>query len=336
MKEITEIPLEKIRLNPWNVNFLLDHERVRLRDVMAKDGAKAVPPILVREKNGIYEIVDGEQRWSIAKELGWKAMPAIVMDLSDEEAKRLCLSYNILRGRADWFRLAEIMAEHERADLAQIYAEVLTSEEIDVILALNNLDMEARRLLRKLQRETGALTLQHLAPIIKFPKEYQVEVAENLYCLKGAGVDDLKDALRRYVSKKPIKLEAAAKEWAEKAKEEKPPRKERAILEEAAAEEEEAEEKLAEECREEKVEAKAGEAVETAAEEKAVYFVCECGVQYKVDFEGKTVERVRKEHGMDIFQLEDMLPAVLEVKCPRCGAKGKIDVSGESVEWSLA
>jgi len=52
-------------------------------------------------------------------------------------------------------------------------------------------------------------------------------------------------------------------------------------------------------------------------------------------FEEKTVERVKKERGIDIFQLEDTLPATLEVECPRCGAKGKVDVGSEEVRWSL-
>ena len=349
MEEVIQIPIEKLRPNPWNVNFLLDSERTKLRDAMAKHGPRAVPPIIVREKNGIYEIVDGEQRWRIAGVLGWKTMPAIVKDFTDDEVRELCLGYNVLRGRADWFRLAEIMAEEiERGiEPSHVYGDVLDADMISAVLALNRFNEKASRILKKLHRETGALTLEHIAVIVRFPREYQLELAENLYALKGAGVDDLKDTLSRYVAEKPAEPEAVEKEGAEappekEAREEKPSPEEPVVTEEeeAAASEEEKvaaseEEYVKEESGpEEAVGAEAEEVVE-AAEKKAVYFVCECGVQYRVNFEKRAIERVKKERGMDIFQLETTLPAVIGVECPRCGAKGTVDVSGEEDEWSL-
>jgi len=111
MEKIIELPVEKLRANPWNVNFLADDVRRRLRAEMERLGPKAIEPIIVREKDDGFEIVDGEQRWSIAKELGWKTIPAVIKKFTDEEVRELCLSYNVLRGHADWFRLAEIMAE---------------------------------------------------------------------------------------------------------------------------------------------------------------------------------------------------------------------------------
>jgi len=332
MEKVIELPVEKLKPNPWNVNFLLDYERTRLRDAMAKQGSKAVPPIMVREKNGIYEIVDGEQRWSIAMELGWKTIPAIVKNFDDDEVKRLCLSYNILRGRADWFKLAEIMAqEAERgADLEAVYSPILESQEIGVVLALNELEPKAKRILRK-EHLRRPLSLSQLEIIVKFPKKLQPKIAQ-AFVEKQLGLGGLRHLLLVYGAREE-KIEKPAK--AEKPAEPmKPAKLEAAAKEEAAAEEVEAEEKEAEGYRGEEVKAKA-EKVAEAAEEKAAYFICECGIQYRVDFEKKAIERVRKERGMDIFHLESTLPATLEVKCPRCGAKGKVDVSGGEVEWRL-
>ena len=267
-------------------------------------------------------------------------MPAIVKDFTDDEVRELCLSYNVLRGRADWFKLAEIMAEESERGIepSSVYGDILDADMISALLALNRFDGRASRILRKLHRETGVLTLEHIAVIVRFPSKYQLEIAQNLYALKGAGVDDLKDVLRRYIQERPTEAEAAEKEeaeaQAEKAEEEKPPRGEEvgAEEEEAEAEEKEAEEYWEEEEAEEEEEAK--EVVE-AAEEKAVYFICKCGVQYRVDFEGKTIERVEEKRGMTVFQHESTLPAVLEVECPRCHARGKVDVHDAKVEWTL-
>jgi len=361
MEKVIEIPIEKIRPNPWNVNFLLAHERVKLRDAMAKYGSRVVPPILVREKNGNYEIIDGEQRWRIARELSWKTIPALIRNLLDDEVMRLCLSYNILRGRADWFKLAEIMAEQEKkgANLTLIYTGILSPDEVHIILALNNFDRKARKILRKLHKETGILMPEHLAIIVKFPKERHIELAEGLYSLKGAGENDLKDLLSDYLNKSAKEEEAEteetldspeetskkkATEYVKKTGEKKktstkehgaPKEKGDIISEKERKDISEKEKVEEEEVETEKVESEEPEKIIEKVDKKAVFFVCECGVQYRIDFEKRTVERVKKERGMDVFQIETTLPASIVVECPCCGAKGTIDVGGEEVEWSL-
>ncbi|MCD6537375.1 hypothetical protein J7L18_02010, partial [Candidatus Bathyarchaeota archaeon] len=80
--------------------------------------------------------------------------------------------------------------------------------------------------------------------------------------------------------------------------------------------------------------AEAVEVVE-AAEERAVYFICKCGIRYKIDFEEKTIEKVTERERSEVFQSEFSLPAVLEVECPRCHARGKVDVHDAKVEWIL-
>jgi ParB/RepB/Spo0J family partition protein len=326
-----DVPIEKLRPNPWNVNFLTEEKREKLRLEMAKYGTRAVEPLTVREKDGYYEIVNGEQRWSIAKELGWKTIPIEVRNFSDEEAKRLCLGYNMLRGRVDWFKLAEMMKKdsEKKVDPREVYGDLLSREEIDVILALNDLDAKARRLLQRLHMETGTLTLEHLAVIIRFPREYHVELAENLYALKGSGIEELRKVLERYTPapvggmKRP---ETAEETPAEEAEEEMPAPKEPVVPEENEGYEEE----------EAGLQREEAEEAPKAVKEEAAFFVCECGVQYKADFEKKRIERVKKERGLDIFKVETTLPASIKVKCPRCGAEGTIDVSEEEVEWSLA
>ena len=168
--------------------------------------------------------------------------------------------------------------------------------------------------------------------IVKFPKKLQPRIAQAVV-EKQLGLGGLKHLLIVYGTR------TEEEEKPEKPAEAEKPAKPEMEAEEGLVEEEEAgreeleeEESVSEEEREEAEEA--GEE-RIAAAEKAVYFICECGVQYRVDFERKTIERVKKERGMDIFQFESTLPAVLEVECPRCGAKGKVDVSGGEVEWSL-
>lgn len=56
-------------------------------------------PILVRKKsgNGNYEIIAGERRWRAAKIAGLKEIPAIVKEMTDQEALELAIIENIQR-----------------------------------------------------------------------------------------------------------------------------------------------------------------------------------------------------------------------------------------------
>ncbi len=57
-----------------------------------------VQPILVRPIGGEkYEIIAGERRWRAAREVGLEDVPAIVRELSDEQALELALVENIQR-----------------------------------------------------------------------------------------------------------------------------------------------------------------------------------------------------------------------------------------------
>lgn len=55
-------------------------------------------PIVVRRKeNGYYEIIAGERRWRAARMAGLSEMPALLRELSDEEAALLSLIENLQR-----------------------------------------------------------------------------------------------------------------------------------------------------------------------------------------------------------------------------------------------
>ncbi|KPQ31605.1 MAG: chromosome partitioning protein, ParB family [Phormidesmis priestleyi Ana] len=67
----------------------------RLRESIRKHGV--LEPILVRPKiDGGYETVSGERRWRSCCELGLKAIPAIVREMSDEMALEAALIAHLL------------------------------------------------------------------------------------------------------------------------------------------------------------------------------------------------------------------------------------------------
>ena len=59
-----------------------------------------VEPIVVRAKGEGFEILGGFHRWSIAKELGNKTVPCVVVNLDDRRAKILSVNLNEMKGQS--------------------------------------------------------------------------------------------------------------------------------------------------------------------------------------------------------------------------------------------
>lgn len=54
-------------------------------------------PLVVRPVGDGFELVTGERRWRAVQKLGWTTVPAIVRELSDEEAAALAMIENLQR-----------------------------------------------------------------------------------------------------------------------------------------------------------------------------------------------------------------------------------------------
>ena len=69
-----------------------------IEELMASIKEKGIlQPIIVREKNGRYEIIAGERRCIAAKNVGLKDIPCIEMNVSDNEAMEIALIENLQR-----------------------------------------------------------------------------------------------------------------------------------------------------------------------------------------------------------------------------------------------
>jgi ParB family chromosome partitioning protein len=56
-----------------------------------------IQPLIVRQSNGVYELIAGERRWRAAKEVGLADVPVIVREASDREVLELALIENLQR-----------------------------------------------------------------------------------------------------------------------------------------------------------------------------------------------------------------------------------------------
>jgi len=91
-----EIDVDLIEPNP-------EQPRTRFDDAHLEDLARSirangvVQPIVVRKRNGRYQIIAGERRWRATQRAGLRKIPAVVKDIPDDKLLELALVENIQR-----------------------------------------------------------------------------------------------------------------------------------------------------------------------------------------------------------------------------------------------
>jgi ParB family chromosome partitioning protein len=91
---IRMISIDKIDPSPHQARTELGD----IEELMASIKEKGIlQPVIVREKDGRYEIIAGERRCVAAKNVGLKDVPCIEMNVSDNEALEIALIENLQR-----------------------------------------------------------------------------------------------------------------------------------------------------------------------------------------------------------------------------------------------
>lgn len=93
---LREIPVEQIVPNRRQPRT--DFDQTALESLAASiKAAGLMQPIMVRPREGGFELVAGERRWRAAKLIGLAVIPAIVREIADQAAAELALIENIQR-----------------------------------------------------------------------------------------------------------------------------------------------------------------------------------------------------------------------------------------------
>jgi len=88
-----EVDIDLIRPSPYQPRQFFDLEDLKLE--IQKDGLLSDP--VVRKRGDSYELIDGERRWRVLKELGWKTVPVRVIGVDDEKARLSVYKLNKVR-----------------------------------------------------------------------------------------------------------------------------------------------------------------------------------------------------------------------------------------------
>ena len=127
--KVEYFPVDAIKPNDYNPNRQSTHDFEMLCKSIAADGFTQ-PIVVLRET---MQIVDGEHRWRACKALGHKEVPAVLTDMTPEQARIATLRHNRARGTEDAALAADVLK-----DLAALGAADFAQEE----LALDDAEMQ--------------------------------------------------------------------------------------------------------------------------------------------------------------------------------------------------
>lgn len=347
---IVFLPVEAIKPNPWNPNFMLDGERDQLRSYMRANGPAKTPPIIVRRKGDFYEIIDGEQRWLAARELGWSEMPAVVVDVSDEEAKMLTLSYNYLRGKFNYVKAARRIRDEGDFDLLVAIGKTFGNDIAEIVEGLTRMPSEILTALEDAMLRGEGIELRELKPIIKSgnPELNLRILVEGKKNIEGAAYQHARGA---NLLNEVIKKDREVADWRERKMENilrRLEQKKKAEEEKKAGKEEEEKGRIVVLTREEAkglLEMPEKEVLKDICEiepaaEAAVYYSCEvCGSVHALVYAHGKLEAylVKKYVGKDrevmsYARCEKEETKSLLVKCPKCALRMRVDLETNEVE----
>jgi ParB family chromosome partitioning protein len=93
---LRELPLSSVKPNPYQPRTRMDP--AELTDLASSMGASGLlQPVLVRPRDGGFELIAGERRWRAAQQLGWAKIPAVVKEVDDRTLLTLALIENLQR-----------------------------------------------------------------------------------------------------------------------------------------------------------------------------------------------------------------------------------------------
>jgi ParB family chromosome partitioning protein len=88
-----EVPINQIKPSPYQLRLSFKTED--LKQEIQRDGL--LSPLIVRKKDGFYEIIDGQRRFEALKELGWKKVPVEIQQVDDKKARLMVYKLNSIR-----------------------------------------------------------------------------------------------------------------------------------------------------------------------------------------------------------------------------------------------
>ncbi|MEZ4606790.1 MAG: ParB/RepB/Spo0J family partition protein [Deinococcales bacterium] len=167
---IKEVAIESLSVSPFQPRKRLDVDAIgELAQSIAEKGI--LQPIVVRSKEGLYEIVAGERRFRAAQQLGLKTVPVIVKELNDQEALEIAIIENLQRESLSAVEEARAFKQLMGFGLNQeALAKAVGKSRSAVANALRLLSLSDAALA---SLDTGEISAGHARAILSQPEDYR-------------------------------------------------------------------------------------------------------------------------------------------------------------------
>lgn len=93
---VKQIPVSQLKPNPFQPRTVFDDDRIEeLAQTIHTHGM--IQPIVVRERDGKYEIIAGERRWRASQKANLATVPVVIKDFDDTKTASVALIENLQR-----------------------------------------------------------------------------------------------------------------------------------------------------------------------------------------------------------------------------------------------
>ena len=93
---LKELPIVNVVPNPYQPRTHVDEDAL-VELTASIEASGLLQPVIVRPRNGKFELIAGERRWRALQRLGWTKIPAVVRDVDDQTLLTLALIENLQR-----------------------------------------------------------------------------------------------------------------------------------------------------------------------------------------------------------------------------------------------
>ncbi|MGD0733833.1 MAG: ParB/RepB/Spo0J family partition protein [Terracidiphilus sp.] len=171
-----EIPLDEIDRNPFQTRTHVNEEQLaELAASISSNGV--VQPILVRPlANGRFQLIAGERRWRASQLAGKTTIPAILRQVSDEQAMEITIVENLQRADLNPMEQARAFERLSREfHMTQEQMAVRTGKDRATVANF----LRLLRLPASVQErvESGALSFGHARTLLAFEHAEEMEKA---------------------------------------------------------------------------------------------------------------------------------------------------------------
>lgn len=191
---LREVPVNHVLPNPFQPRTqILEADLVELTASIEASGL--LQPVIVRPRNGKYELIAGERRWRAVQTLGWPKIPAVVRDVDDRTLLTLALVENLQRDdltaideAAGYQRLGEEF-ELPQAEIARLVGRDRST--VANLLRLLKLPAEVKTLVQQRKLSEG-----HARALLGISEEAQMVRLANQAVDEGWSVRDIEGRAR--------------------------------------------------------------------------------------------------------------------------------------------